>query len=633
MRGLQETRIAIALLVLLPACANSTSFPDGAVPEAAVCASGETRCEANTWETCVNGRWNMEVCPEGKSCINNVGCRTCEPGATYCDGQDIFKCSADGQSRTKVQTCASDTQCLLGTCVNVCEALSTKDRSNVGCEFWAVDLPNEYYCQSMDQGKTCLLYGCAACLPFAVAVANVQSYPVTVAIDQNDAQPGETVKLTNVTTKTVAGNSLEVFELGMREVDCTEWAADVTGKLRRKSDSQTCVSSRAFRVKSTAPVVAYQFNPVVNDFSNGSSLLIPVNGLDTKYYVLSWSTSNPITLPIPGLSMEGMPDYTYVTVVGIKEQTQVEVTVTHPTQGTKDGKIPAAKKGDTVKVTLGPFDVLNLNSFQDLFNASGDLSGSLVKADKPVAVFTGTQRAVVPGSPDAYTPKPPAPSDLSNVCCTEHNEQQMFPVSSLGKNYVVTHSAPRQKGSTEADFYRVLAVQAGTKVTTNLAEYPSMTVDAGKWADFWATKDFVLTADKPVMVAQYTVSQGFLLDWAGPGGDPDMVLFPPVEQHRKSYIFLTLKTFEKDYVILAAPVGSVVKLDGKDVNVEMNPLCPRFPAGTMNGKVYNALRCEVKDGVHTIDSTEPVGLMVYGYYNVGSYAYPGGADVRQINIE
>lgn len=43
------------------------------------------------------------------------------------------------------------------------------------------------------------------------------------------------------------------------------------------------------------------------------------------------------------------------------------------------------------------------------------------------------------------------------------------------------------------------------------------------------------------------------------------------------------------------------------------------------------MTCRMEPGVHTVVSEMPVGLTVYGYYNVGSYGYPGGADVKIIN--
>jgi hypothetical protein len=39
----------------------------------------------------------------------------------------------------------------------------------------------------------------------------------------------------------------------------------------------------------------------------------------------------------------------------------------------------------------------------------------------------------------------------------------------------------------------------------------------------------------------------------------------------------------------------------------------------------------VDAGAHTIDASSPVGIMIYGYYNVGSYGYAGGSDLERIN--
>ncbi|MBE7452302.1 MAG: hypothetical protein HS111_26490 [Kofleriaceae bacterium] len=43
------------------------------------------------------------------------------------------------------------------------------------------------------------------------------------------------------------------------------------------------------------------------------------------------------------------------------------------------------------------------------------------------------------------------------------------------------------------------------------------------------------------------------------------------------------------------------------------------------------MTCRISEGKHTVEGSEPFGLSVYGYYNVGSYAFAGGADVKIIN--
>jgi len=618
--------ILTAATLLGQACAE----PDFSDPVDGGCdpnAAGMCNAAFTKWEYCKAGKPVSEACTNGV-CVPGVGCRRCTPKSGYCVGQNAYECNSDGTKGTFIKACPDDQQCVMGRCLSMCDQ-PTNIRSNVGCEFWAVDLPNEYYCMSLDKGKTCgFLYGCAACQQFAVVVANTSSHRVKVKVEINEAKPGDPVKLKLVQAAYVERESITTFKLPMREVDCTTWAKDTTGKLRRKNDSQTCLSSRAYRVTSSYPVVAYQFNPIVNQFSNGASLLIPKRGLDREYLTMGWTVSNPISM-----GMEGTPDYASLAIVGVEDKTDVEVTVTHATQASKDGKIKAAKKGDTIKVRLGKFDVLNLNSAPALTQVVGDLTGSRVKANKEVVVFSSVQRASVPSNLKLYSPKPPEPSGKYDVCCTEHFEQQMFPLSSLGKNFAITRTPPRHKSAPyEPDFYRVLATKKGTKVSTSLSNFPSFTLDEGKWKDFWSIGDFVLTADQPVMIAQYAVAKGFLVTQKASGGDPEFVIFPPVEQYRKDYIFLTPTTFTEDFVVISAPKGATVELDGVKVNMEFGGPCTRNQIGTINKKTYNALICSVKDGAHKVKASEPVGIMVYGYYNVGSYGYPGGSDMKKINV-
>ena len=42
-------------------------------------------------------------------------------------------------------------------------------------------------------------------------------------------------------------------------------------------------------------------------------------------------------------------------------------------------------------------------------------------------------------------------------------------------------------------------------------------------------------------------------------------------------------------------------------------------------------RCPVSDGVHEVEATGPVGLVVYGYQHHTSYGYSAGLDMEAIN--
>jgi hypothetical protein len=638
---------AVVALLVGTGCGPSAGGDD---PDAgSKCSSADpAHCEGPSWLTCEGGKWKAELCPQPSICVENLGCRVCKPNSGYCSSQDAYVCNADGTAWDLVEQCSAEQQCVAGGCLSACEqALTTK--SNVGCEFWAVDLPMDYQCQELNPGGQCmpLEYGCAACQQFAVVVANTSDFDVRITVEQNNAAPGEALNLAEVDGfqggTTAGAHGLAILNLPQREVDCAAFYPDQWGKMRRDRESTTCLTSRAYRITTTYPVVAYQFNPIENFYSNAASLLIPTNALGFDYYVLGWYTSNPIGMNIPGGPRTyGIPDFMYVTVVGVYDNTNVQIVSTQATQPGADAGAPveAVEIGGTIHATVGQFDVLAIASrapasIAEISKQGGDFTGTRVTADKPIVVFSSGQRSSMPDQPDSYNP--PAPPAGGDGCCTEHIEQQMFPISSLGKQFVVTRTPPRQIGTSssqwEPDFYRVLATKPGTTLTTNLADFPTMTIDQpGQFARFWSREDFILESNEPVIVGQYAVAKGYLSGDYSNGGDPEFILFPPYEQHRKEYVFLTPNTFTNDYVIIAAPEGTQVLLDGVDVNVEFGQ-CERYPAGLLNSKTYNALRCPVQDGPHTVTATEPVGISVYGYFNVGSYGYPGGADVRDINLQ
>ena len=180
----------------------------------------------------------------------------------------------------------------------------------------------------------------------------------------------------------------------------------------------------------------------------------------------------------------------------------------------------------------------------------------------------------------------------------------------------------------EPDLYRVLASDDGVQVTTNLPPpYDAFTLDAGQFKAFHADRGFTLRATGAVTIGQVLVSQGRIPD--GGIGDPSLIIFPAAEQHRKDYVFLVPTTFRDNYMVLAKPVTGTFTIDGRPLGELAD--CTRGPIGTVQAITYEQVTCRVAEGAHTVEGDQPFGLTVYGYYNVGSYGFAGGADVRIIN--
>ncbi len=611
-----------ALLLLSTAGCGERSRPVGSVrdggpgADSGPCTAGEMSCAGRDVTMCVDGVFEpTETCPADRVCVPGLGCRTCSPGGRFCVGNEVHICNDTGDGSTATEVCAPDEACRSGVCQNACDA-AREDRSTVGCEYYAVDLDNEYgegFFGGFDLSD-------AASQQFAVVLANPSDVTVSVEVEQNDAPYGSAPSPTTVGTYSIAPQSLVRIDLPQREVD---------GSFEGHNEGPgTFLSSQAYHITTNFPVVAYQFNPIVQDFSNDASLMIPVTGLDTHYRVLGWPTANPIPPPPPLPAIPGIPDHSSVTIIGTQESTEVRVTLGGKIVG--DGMdIPAGEPGDVVTVTLGPYDVLNLES-RDI---PGDLTGTVVESSAPVAVFSGGERGIAPVDTDRI-PTPPGgrPDDW---CCTEHLEEQVFPTTAWGKDFVITRSPVRGATWREPDIYRIMADKDGTTVTTGLASPDdSFTLNAGEWRELYAQDGFILRADKPISIEQILVSQGWVDDWKpGHGGDPSMILFPPYEQYRDNYVFLVPDTFSANYVVVAMPQGTNVELDGRDVNGdEFMALCTYEEVGAIDGTTYIAATCPVDGGTHRLESTLPVGIMVYGYYNVGSYGYAGGSNLTRINF-
>jgi hypothetical protein len=618
------------------------------------CTPGTTRCEARLLETCSSDGlgWLLNTCPGG--CLDGA-CVPCAPGALSCDGDAVVRCLDDSRTTEVVETCAagsvcSDGACIgcapgarrcdahvsevcgedgvwtaatdcasrgltcnLGNCVPACSR-DPKARTNAGCEYWAVDLDNN---------------GPAVDAQFAVIVSNLGAIPAFVTVwrrDDADAAPEQVLQ------REIGPSSLEVLALPARNMSSagTHWAA--------------------WRVTSTAPVVAYQFNPLenVSVYSNDATLLLPVDTFATEFIVLSrMQTAN-------GSSRDAPPFRGAFDVVAAGSATTVTVTPTVRTQA--GGGMPAMTPNRPYTFTLEPFQVLNIKS--DF--VEGDLTGTIVTADKPIGVFGSHEGA---GS--------------ARKCCVDHLEHQLYPVSTWGTHYIASRTQPR---GLAPDYWRVVAAEAGTRVTFEPASvHAPITLERGKFIDFASTADFRIIADKPVMVGQILASSFEIVDIppygnclsdadcadgyscrladrpdgseavicapdacpvAGstetcpdghvcacpPGkpcscqllGDPSLILVPPTSQFRDSYVFLAPNKYAFDFINVVAPTETSVTLDGA-------PVPPT--AFVSLGPDWKVARVPVGDGVHRVDATAPVGVIAYGFDDDVSYGYAAGLNL------
>ncbi|MBX3202212.1 MAG: IgGFc-binding protein [Labilithrix sp.] len=532
--------------------------------------------------------------PGGSGGLGGLGGESACVDGRICVGFDIHRCDADGGAvGEKIGECVgADEACLDGECQSGCKAVDEGSPSNVGCEFWAVDLD-----QTVDPGNN------AQAAPWGVVVANPGGSLADVTIEQNDAPPGEPRQLTVVKKLAIPGGNVETVVMPTREVD---------GSLQAANEGPgTVITSNAFRITSTAPIVVYQLNALAQAFSNDGSLLIPRGGLGLVHRVLAYPTAYPAPVPLAGVRRA------YITVVGVHEATSVTIRTSTPTLEAPG--FPALAKDGEVTVTLGPFDVFNLESHGN----PGDFTGSTVVASKPVAVFTGTEMSAAPVNQSGV---PTPPGGEHGTCCLDHLEEQLFPVESYGKRFVIPHSAVRSTGGwIEPDIIRFMGVATSATVTTNLpAPFDSFTLEPGEMRETYAQKDFIVESTEPIAIAQILVAQEWLQ--GSLKGDPSLSIFPAIDQYRRNYLFSVPKSWRENFVVVAMPVGAEVTIDGSPLPAS----CARRAAGVIGGVEFETRTCALSEGPHAMAGDKAFGITAYGYGTAGSYAFVGGANITKI---
>ncbi len=562
-------------------------------------------CVGNSYQPCEDGvPQDLIACEH--ACTPDIGCTLCAPTETVCVGNEVHRCAVDGSNTDEVvEVC--DTQngmlCGNGRCGTACD-IAEDQPSNVGCEFWGVDLDQQ---DGLND---------PASAPWGFVLSNAGEGTANVTIDANLAQPGQPIQLQNISQVSVPAGDLRTVVLPAREIDCGAKPNDYDAP-------GTCFSSRAFRIRASSPIVVYQYNVFTNQYSNDASLLLPTSALGKVYRIIGWGAGHPVRIT------PFKVDRSYVTVIGTAENTHVTVKPSWKVRGTAPGTpgpVAATAAGGLIEITMGPFDVLNLETedgqLSDDPKTLADLTGSVVQSDKPVAVFSGVESTSVPGSFEV--PSYPGWEEKKDSCCLDHLEEQMFPVESLGSKYVITRSPIRSTSSfREPDVLRFLGVAETAQVTTNLAPpYDNFTLNPGDVVTTWAQDNAIIESSAPIMVAQLLISQGRV---DGPSlGDPSLTVFPPVDQYRTEYVFLTPPSWVKNYVVLSVPTSGVVTIDGNA------PSCTVEPAGTIDGVAYESRVCPLAAGAHKLSGDVPFGITAYGYGGAGSYAFAGGADVRRI---
>ncbi|MBI5535238.1 MAG: IgGFc-binding protein [Deltaproteobacteria bacterium] len=542
---------------------------------------------------------SVDCAADGRKCHPGFGCVVCTPGEGTCSNGNATVCRPDGSEMVDYKCDpVQGMRCEPDGCKGAC-SWAALGPSYIGCEYWPTVTENN----AVWKGFT-----------FAIVLTNTGTASAEVLVTQGQ---------TEIKKLMLAPGKLEVIEL--------PWVKELKGPdpnfMGQPSDPGPSVlaANGAYRVRSTQPVTVYQFNPLdyklapkpaecpygdpkdpsaCYSYSNDASLLLPTHVLTRDYYAMTW--------PSQGCKPA------FITITATQDDTEVKLDP-GARQFVKGGGIDSNGEGSA---TLQAGDVLQVLAGMTgggfCFNTLGsDPTGARVRASKPVHVITGQACANIP--------------TVDTQAC-DHVEDVMFPVETLGKDYLVAFPvAPNGKPSPHT--LRIAAVEKDTKIHFDPPEQEDVVLSPSDptLELRYVKKDLRITADKPILIAQFMQGadttpgndpDGGLLAMQG---DPSQALAVPTRQFRNDYVFLAPNQYDKNFVNVIAKLDAVVTVDGKTIDAgDFQPI------GESGYGVARELLSQTD--VHTAKSAVPFGIMIYGYGSYTSYMYPGGLDLGHISV-
>lgn len=493
-------------------------------------------------------------------------------------------------------------------------AQAQSSRSYIGCEFWPTITYNPVYTE----------------FDFAVVLANGGSADANVTVEGNGQ---------NITETVPAGGLKAILLPWNNALKGPEFSR--TNTQGGRATASALVPASAYKVTSSVPVTAWQFNPLqykkamselggaqcgtqfgtadCYSASNDATLLLPTSAMTPNYRAF---TRAGIYGGAPGLAYTSASSG--IAITATQDNTTVEVQLS-PTCAAETWNGPgdclaagsgvtAGKANDIKEFTLNAGDVLQLLGTQAAGDTQyhADLSGSVIVGSAPIQVIGFNPITNIP--------------DIANA---DHVEEIILPGEVLGKEYIVavpTSPSGVVKGGHVVRFYGNVD---GTQLTyENQPAGAPTTIDAGDVVEIGPlTSAFKVTGTEPFAIGTFMIGGAGQGDGACPNfpcsGDPAFSIEVTPEQFRKQYTFLAPNDYDVNYADILVPDGASVTLDGAPVSAT-EPVV----AG------WSLARVRLDGGAggaHRLASDKAVGLQVMGFGHATSYYYPGGLNLKLIS--
>jgi gliding motility-associated-like protein len=369
--------------------------------------------------------------------------------------------------------------------------------------------------------------------------------------------------------------------------------------------------SRCIHIQSDVPVAVYAH--VYALMVSGATMLMPVESYGYKYYSINYYQTTSQSSPNDW--------YSWFYAIASEDNTRLEIT---PSDTTKNGWLP----GVTYTVNLNKGEMFNVFG-KAVFNFNPD------SASKDM---TGSKIVSVPGNDAKCHPFALFSGSGGIRLCRgdggEFMQQQIFPAQAWGTRYLTHHTLNNSNTNINATFrnYYRICVQDPTTVVRKNGIVMTGLIKNFFYEHMDSTGGDYFTADKPIMVSQYTPNKNQC--WAfnnNQYGDPEMIYLSPIEQGQKSVLFYTSSKFGIDYVYsnITVPTAGIASLrvDGVPLPASQIKVHPNNPAYSVAfANLTNA------DAQHTITSDSAFTAIVNGIGYFESYGYNVGTLINNLNF-
>ncbi|MCU7859407.1 MAG: hypothetical protein KZQ86_06145, partial [Candidatus Thiodiazotropha sp. (ex Lucinoma kastoroae)] len=351
-------------------------------------------------------------------------------------------------------------------------------------------------------------------------------------------------------------------------------------------------------ITAASPIAVYLMNQKVS--STDGFLGLPVASLGQEYIVATYIMLGKLGIMS---TVDGGQLGPIVTIVATEDNTQVTI---DPIMDIFPGGQQQVETGTPIEITLNRGDVYNLET-RGSYKA--DLTGTLVRADKPVSVFGQMSTTNIP----------------AGVTASDHIVEQIPPIESLATEY---YTAPFW-GRTEhgrswyveyGDTFRAVAPYDNTAIYID--DVLRARLNRGEYFEFATMHAQHVTASHPVLLVQYSngnqIDDGYR-ELQSQYTDPFMVVVPPAEQFLNRYTINTpARDLAYNFVNLLVPTStlSTLTVDGQSIDQSLFNEIPNSP--------FSYSQFSISPGSHHIEAQQPFGAYVYGYDYYESYGYLGG---------